>query len=570
MFVLLKYSNIYVAFSIRHIICLDKVLLCLSLCVFAYLQFHRERKRVNQTMNQFVNKTNFSLSYAFKKGKAHEKNNRPNEAIAIYQSILAHDPNNEEAVLAITNVFLKYNELDNAVKSLHYYLNITVNKHIAHYELGLVYEKKGQQSKAVKSYIDAINSKPDFSLAYAPLLVLLKKLNRLSEMSDIVDRHIKTYPNLAELYWMRASLYVGIKDYPAAEENFELASKYGVAMADKHRFLTEFAFNKDKLKRYNDAMALHKKAQKLASVSPSARIVDTRAGRRFMKDSLLGFNGTTKQQWNEKAESHDNDPIFIIGFPRSGTTMLEQILHSHPRLVVSDELQVLSTQASNIDSIVGREINYPEGLLSLSRSEIIKWRECYFSNMTKHLPYLQKSTDSSHHDLQKRIVDKDPMSVINLGIIQRFFPSSPVLSILRDPRDVCLSCFFQNFKSNASTVNFFSLENTVDYYVTAMNVYLALKERLYLNIKEIKYEDLCADFENIAPQLLVHVGENWSDEILRFHEAQNSRFISTPSFDAVSKAINTKAIENWKNYEAHIHPFIDKLQPFIEAFAYKS
>jgi hypothetical protein len=278
-----------------------------------------------------------------------------------------------------------------------------------------------------------------------------------------------------------------------------------------------------------------------------------------MKKALSGIE-YNYQNWSSAVVDHLQDPIFVVGFPRSGTTLLEQILFAHPNLIATDELDSLRDTSRTLSQIVGREIAYTQGWKDLSESDIAKCREHYFASMSNLIP---------NYDANQRIVDKNPMSIVHLHAALRFFPKSPIVVMIRDPRDVCLSCFFQSFEHNVTTKNFYNLKSTFKYYARVMKCYRELKQTLPLNILEIKYEDMCADFESHAHKLISHVGETWDEKVLNFHSKENARFISTPSFSEVFKPVNKGAVGKWKDYEKQLASYLPIIEPYLEAFGYK-
>jgi hypothetical protein len=239
---------------------------------------------------------------------------------------------------------------------------------------------------------------------------------------------------------------------------------------------------------------------------------------------------------------------------------MEQIMLAHPNLTVTDELQVMPAKTHFMDKVIGRHVPFPNGLKNLSLDEIQAWRNEYYAAMARQMP----DTDQS-----LRLVDKNPTSFYYFGVIQRFFPESPAVMMIRDPRDVCLSCLFQTFAPNTDTVHFYSLEDTVKFYAEIMSLYIEFRDTLPLNLLQVKYEDLCDDFETHARAIFNHIGEDWHDDILRYHELEKRQFIQTPSFEAVRKPINKGAIAKWKNYEEYFKPVMSTLQPFLDEFGYK-
>lgn len=498
---------------------------------------------------------------AIQEAQKHLDNRDPNRAIAVYQQLLNRDPKNEEAVIRISCIFLNHKEYSNAIKSLKYYLNITQNKHIAYYNLGIAYQKLRKEEDAIDALLAAIKHNAKYVLSWPSLYSLMVRKQRLQEMESLTNQYLQVHPKIGELHWMLAKLRLDEKQYEQAKKHFDDADKNKICKELRSSFFSDYAMVLTKLKQYDQAMEYHQRAQTMLSQSATAKAVDSTHDKKIIKFSYHGFDSNSVSQWQNTAVSCKDDPIFVMGFPRSGTTLMEQILFAHPKLVVTDELQVLRNQINQLDVLLKRPLEYPQGLDSLSREEIQIYRDAYFKNMADEL---------SNYERHYRIVDKVPMSIKYLGFIKRFFPQSPILMMIRDPRDVCLSCFFQHFAPNSSTVNFYSLKQTFEYYAEIMNLYLFFKSRLPLKLMEVKYEDMCDDFETYAKTIVKHIGEDWQDSIIDFYKPKYKRYIATPSFDAVAQPVNKKAVGNWQNYAKYIEPIEYIIEPFLKEFGYPS
>ena len=150
------------------------------------------------------------------------------------------------------------------------------------------------------------------------------------------------------------------------------------------------------------------------------------------------------------------------------------------------------------------------------------------------------------------------------------FPHAKIIVALRDPRDVCLSCFFQHFGLNPAMIKFLDWSSTTANYNKVMSYWLAIKPHLSLSWMEVRYEDTVSDLATQAGRLLQHIGVDWEDAVLSHYKRSSDSYVSTPSYQAVRAPVHKKAIARWKNYpEASLKALAD-LQPFIDAFGYES
>lgn len=250
-------------------------------------------------------------------------------------------------------------------------------------------------------------------------------------------------------------------------------------------------------------------------------------------------------------------PVLVVGFPRSGTTLLGQILSSHPALITLEEMSTLSGIKEKFH---GNE----DSLLSLSllnSQELSACRQSYWSNIAK---LLDKPVD------EFTVIDKLPLNIRYLDIFARLFPEVKVVVALRDPRDVVLSNYMQMYKLNPEMATSLNLVDCARFYAKVMELYLLFRESIPGNIHEIRYEDLVCDFQVESTKLLEFLGFDWNSELVRYHENAKKRYIRTPSYDQVTKPIYRDAIGRWKNYQTHLKEIKPLLQPYIEAFGYST
>lgn len=500
------------------------------------------------------------IDKALNLGLKHENNNRPNDAIAVYEAILGKHPKLEEPVLRISSLFLKYKEFENAIKSLSYLISITERKYDAYYNLAVALERLERHDEAASAYLESVKDKGDFGPAYYGASNLMLRLGRLSELENILIQNLKRFPKLGDIHWAQGKFDIHNGDIIKAESSFEKAYSFGISEPTYYLFLSEYANLKGKLKHYNDAMKMHELAQNLLAKKPESIAVNTQFSDMVTTESARWFTADIVKNWQKKTFTGKSDPVFVVGFPRSGTTLMEQILYAHPNLTVTSESQVLVNNIKKIDSILNRHVSYPKGYNSIQKREIKSWREAYYKGIEQSVVNLNPTL---------RIVDKNPMSIRHLGSINRFFPASPILVMIRDPRDVCLSCFFQSFKPNQTTIHFNTLEDTFKYYAKTMSLYLKFRENLSLNILEVNYEKMCVDFEPTVKRIINHIGEEWQDSLLDFYKPEHKRYISTPSFDGVTQPVYNNAVGKWQHYEEFVAPLEYIIKPYLEAFAYR-
>lgn len=262
-------------------------------------------------------------------------------------------------------------------------------------------------------------------------------------------------------------------------------------------------------------------------------------------------------------------PAFLVGFPRSGTTLTEQILAAHRGVVTSDEAPLLGRALGEARRMAPGEGEEVIDLDALSDEQILEVRRVYRA----HAERLVASGGGGGGESgigDRLFLDKLPLNIVDLAPIGRIWPEARVLVALRDPRDVCVSCLFQAFDLNDAMVQFTDPMRTAKLYEQVMGLYLIARERLAGQARfETRYEDLVRDVEGHARSLIEFLGLPWTDEVLAFQERLRGRTLSTPSYAAVTEKVSTRSVARWKRYEQKMQEMLPILEPFVREFGYE-
>lgn len=251
------------------------------------------------------------------------------------------------------------------------------------------------------------------------------------------------------------------------------------------------------------------------------------------------------------AETH----VFLLGFPRSGTTLLEQVLAAHPRVSTLEEAPTLATAYQAF-------LSSPEAcaaLTALDPEEAAAWADHYWSGVR-----------GRGIDLAGRVfVDKQPAGTLYLPIIARLFPRARILFALRDPRDVVLSCFRQAFRMNAMTYAFTDLEETAACYDACMRLADAARARLPLAWADVRHEALVEDFDAELGRILDFLGLEPCPAMTDFAQVAGARTIRTPSAPQVRAGLNRRGLGRWQHYRNALAPVLPTLAPWVARFGYE-
>lgn len=250
-------------------------------------------------------------------------------------------------------------------------------------------------------------------------------------------------------------------------------------------------------------------------------------------------------------------PVFVVGFPRSGTTLLEQMLDAHPHLQSMDERPFFQMLASQLENSTGCRI--PQDLGKLSQRDCDELRKGYLIHACGKVP--------RRWDAQ--LVDKNPMNMLWLPMIHRLFPSARIIFALRHPCDVLLSNYMQNFMASTLAATCADLETLATGYVQAMDYWLYHVKLFKPAVFVSRYEDLVVDPVGQTRRIADHLGLEDAGPMLNFdRRAREKEFIATPSYTQVIEPISSKAIGRWQRYRQYFEPVLPILEPMLQHWGY--
>lgn len=324
---------------------------------------------------------------------------------------------------------------------------------------------------------------------------------------------------------------------------------------------TEIAQACDRGGEYDEAMQAMLRCKELLREHEGPFHRESEGLQKILRTLAESVTAAHFERWAEATRSFPRQKVALLtSFPRSGTTLLEQVLDSHPGLVSSDEREAFArdifpamwmTPTTRTPTV--------EALDAIPLERLAAQRERYLSYMSAAL----------NQPIGSRIhLDKNPPFTLLIPAILRLFPEMKLLIALRDPRDVVLSCFMQYLPLNTNSVCYLSLERTVDRYIVDMGVWRHLRELLPRCWLEVRYEETVANMQQEARRALDFLELPWDPQVLNYRERLKTKAVASPTYEAVSKPLYTSSIGRWKHYEKYFEPCLANLRPFIEAFGY--
>lgn len=457
-------------------------------------------------------------------GAIHQASGKPNDAIACHERAIAIEPGNAQA----------------------------------HVDLALALEATGHDERAIEHLKRAIRLRPNDVAAHSNLCDILERSNRIDELRDAVARARRNCGENHPLIRFRmAQLASREKDHAAARKHLESMPATGLPQQLSQYRMALLGKTCDKLGDHAAAFAAFAQANKLAGASAEARNSVPSRYREAIETLTTSFREATDPAWANAPETERASPVFLVGFPRSGTTLLDTILRGHPSIEVVEEKPMIATLRGQVGADAG-----PDRLAALSEDEIAALRALYFRELDRHLP--EGSDD-------RVVIDKLPLNIISAGLIHRVFPDAKFILSMRHPCDSVLSCFMQHFSLNDAMSNFLDLEDSAALYDRVMTLWSVYRERLPLQVHEVRYEDLVSDLEGTARPLIDYLGLEWDDGVADYRETAMARGrINTPSYAQVTEKLYSQASGRWEHYRDEMAPVLPVLKPWAKAMGYSA
>jgi tetratricopeptide (TPR) repeat protein len=430
---------------------------------------------------------------------------------------------------------------------------------IAHNNLGNVLLDLGDRDGAKRSYERAATAQASYADPVAGLARIAEEEHRHDDALRLAERALSLAPRnkSAAMTRARAALRLGDATRAAADLQALLSDGDfgGVNRAISEGHLGEAL---DKLGRYDEAFAAFARANETLYAQHASAFTQNRGP--LLLESVQWLTKVVEKldlaAWHAGPRSQGPVPVFLVGFPRSGTTLLDQILASHPEVTTLEERDTLMDAAA---ALIRPDAGF-DTLAALSDEDIERFRGLYWKQVQGGL---------AGAPMKRVFVDKLPLYAVFLPIIYRLFPTARVVFAVRDPRDVVLSCFQQRFGMNAAMFQLLRLDTAARYYDAVMRLVQVSRAKLPLAVHEVRYESVVADFDATVRGLLAFLGLPWEDAVRSYTVTARGRAIGTPSASQVVQPLYATAKGKWRNYRQFLEPVLPTLAPWVATFGYE-
>jgi Flp pilus assembly protein TadD len=431
--------------------------------------------------------------------------------------------------------------------------------------LGQQYHWLRQPERARASFEQAVAVSPASIHAQLSLADWYERERRLDDAGRCVEACLALEPGNAQVLCVQALLLHRRGRNPEAEALLrELvqgpSQDANVNYSSRH----QLAVVLDQQGRYTEALHWLEEAKALlrrtADVAKLEQEYDRSVRRR--RELLAALTPETIRRWRAEAPASPSAYrlAFLGGHPRTGTTLLEQILGAHPAIAAFDESMAFPDEvAEKLAPLNGPSALTAAALDGLTAARRSEFRQRYFKSLLR---------DPAPGAAQQMLLDKNPSPTAWLPVWLRLFPELKVIVALRDPRDVLVSCYFQNLRLNATNANFLSLERTFRHYADLMDVWLRMRELGGFDWMETAYENVVTDLEGEGRRVTEFLGLSWHPDQAVFHTANRQKFVFSPTYHDASRPVYQRAVGRWRNYEEALAPLQPRLAYYCEALGY--
>jgi tetratricopeptide (TPR) repeat protein len=481
-------------------------------------------------------------------------------SLPLRERAVALAPNDFSARNALAICLMELGRSEEALEAFE--LGVTANPNLAfaHYNKGAALLRMKLPQKARASFTRTLELDPHYFHAKSALMSIASVLGQQDEAEARAREVLAEVPNFPEAVTVLAAAEIANHRPEAGETRLRnllangaldaerTAAAWGTlgdALDAQGRYAGAF----DAYSRCNNGLReLHRQFASGATLNKNVRSVNDW----LRKSTGKLWAGTAPSEDPSGARGH----AFLIGFPRSGTTLLETILDGNPSVASLEEHDLIR------DAVLQFLGDPPEldALASASESELQALRVSYWERVRR------EGIDCTG----KLFVDKNPLHTVKLPLIARLFPKAKILFAIRDPRDVVLSCYRRRFNMNRAMYELLTLKGAVTLYELAMECGEMSRVRCALDWYDIRYERLVEDLSGEMRRVCEFLDLEWAPGMIEFSTRGFSRQKTTPSTAQLAGGLSRKGVDHWRHYERALDPVLPRLAPWVQRFGYSN
>ncbi|HEY1300071.1 MAG TPA: sulfotransferase [Stellaceae bacterium] len=419
-------------------------------------------------------------------------------------------------------------------------------------------KNQGKMAESRRLYEESVAAAPEVVQTLLGWARMEEADRAFSRAGDLLGRAEALAADDPSILLTRAVLHGRTGEYEKALAVLDRAGQNGERKLGANELLEKGRLL-DRIGRYSEAFAAFEEGKRLCR--EEGGLVYLAEAAQQLADRLKGFFSETRMSILPRAAVRRDtpQPIFILGFPRSGTTLVEQTLSAHPNITAGDELPFVNEITGTMQRTLNSPLGYPEALAELwmgdRQSGLDELRD-YYLERVRRIGLFDGGTPW--------FTDKMPLNETHLGLIALLFPQAPLIHVLRHPLDIVLSVFSNNLTHGFYCA--FALETAARHYALILDLIEHYRGQMTLRYLPVRYEDIVADQETSVRRMLDFIGEPFDRNCLDFHE--NRRYARTASYAQVTEPLYDASRYRWRHYREELAPAIEILRPAIERLGY--
>ena len=488
-----------------------------------------------------------------------EENGHLQFALEDYQKAAAVAPDDARTHAAVGFCAMKLENYKLAVEAFGAAVAADPSSADHHYRCAVALAHVGDHEGAQRAHEKAVAVDPECADALASLASIMARKGEGEKARAYAQQALAVAPQQATAVVSLATVDMSERRYAdAAERLSALLASDVVTPGNRPAVETMLGDALDGQKKYREAFAAYTRANDELKRLYASKYGGSPAAEATR--NLIGyFENEPPERWRAPddggaIEGAFEGHVFLMGFMRSGTTLLEQVLASNPDIVALEEKGLLIKQTDDyLTSVPALDT-----LATLSGRELDDMRRDYWQRVRENLP----------ETTAKIFVDKQPLNTSRLPLIAKMFPKARILFALRDPRDVVFSCFRRHLRVTRTQYEFLSLNNCARIYAAIMRIGEISREKLELNLLEHRYEAMVEDFDGRIRAVCDFIGAEWAETMRNFDEQKLVADLRSPSALQVRRPLYGEGIGQWRRYAEQLEPVLPILEPWVEKFGY--